>query len=176
MKIGGIDPRTLPNEEILVLPRGDQQIVFRARGVPDYDEFDKLCPEPKAPGALRPGEGWVPNPDDPAYRDMMETYATKKMAWLVVTSLAPSEIEWDQVKIDNPSTWHLWQEDLRNAGFVHVECNRIQHLVFQANCLDEGKLEKARELFQLGQQPIPSEYSGQSIAPVTTPSGEPASE
>ena len=49
MKIGGVDPKTLPKEEVLVLPRGDQAIVFRAVGVPDYDEFDALCPEPKAP-------------------------------------------------------------------------------------------------------------------------------
>ena len=27
MKIGGVDPKTLPTEEILVLPRGDKQIV-----------------------------------------------------------------------------------------------------------------------------------------------------
>ena len=31
MKIGGIDPTSLPTEVFLVLPRGDQQIVFRAR-------------------------------------------------------------------------------------------------------------------------------------------------
>ena len=31
MKIGGIDPTTLPTEVFLVLPRGDTEIVFRAQ-------------------------------------------------------------------------------------------------------------------------------------------------
>ena len=176
MKIGGIDPATLPTEEFLVIPRGDQQIVFRASGIPNYDEFDKLCPEPKPPGKLVPGEGWVPNEDDEAYQDMMKTYGKKRLAWMVIKSLEPSEIEWDTVKPDNPSTWTNWEEDMKGAGLSQVECNRVQQLVFQANCLDENKLKKAREAFLVGQQPVPSEFSGRSIAPESTQSGEPAAE
>ncbi len=176
MKIGGVDPKTLPTEEFLVIPRGDKQIVFRATGVPNYDEFDALCPEPKAPGKLVPGEGWAPNEDDPAYKDMLKTYSQKRISWMVITSLAPSEIEWDTVKPDNPSTWTQWEKDMKDSGLSQVECNRVQQLVFQANCLDENKLKKARESFLLGQQPVPSEFSGQSTAPESTPSGEPAAE
>jgi hypothetical protein len=176
MKIGGVDPKTLPTEEILVLPRGEKQIVFRARGVQDYDEFDALCPEPKPPGILKPKEGWVPNPDEPGYKDMMKTYGLKRMGWLVIKSLEPSNVEWDEVSLDNPSTWTNWQDEFLANGFTLVECNRIQHLTFEANCLDEAKLEKAREAFLRGQEPVPSEYSGQSIAPETSPSGKPVSE
>ena len=32
MKIAGIDPKSLSSEVLLVLPRGDGQIVFRAKG------------------------------------------------------------------------------------------------------------------------------------------------
>lgn len=176
MKIGGVDPKTLPNEEILVLPRGDKEIIFRAIGVPDYEPFNKLCPEPKAPGILKPKEGWVPNEDDLGYRDMMTIYGKKRLAWLIITSLEPSDIEWDKVNPDNPSTWSQWEQELKDAGLNKVECNRVQTLVFQANCLDETKLEQARENFLLGQQPVPEEFSGLSIAPETMPSGEPAAE
>ena len=31
MKIGGVDPKTLPKEEILVLPRGEQEFVFQGK-------------------------------------------------------------------------------------------------------------------------------------------------
>ena len=176
MKIGGVDPKTLPTLEILVLPRGEEQLVFRAQGVPDYEEFNALCPEPKPPGIHRPTEGWVPNEDDPAYKDMMANYGKKRLAWMIVKSLGPSNIEWDTVKPDNPSTWINWDTDMKEAGFSQVECNRIVQLVFQANCLDEDKLKRARDVFLAGQQPVPSEFSGLSIAPESTPSGEPVSE
>ena len=176
MRIGGVDPQTLPTEVILVLPRGESEIVFRAQGVPDYEPFNKICPEPKAPVIHKPKIGWVDNLEDPGYKDMMATYGQKRFAWLVVTSLVPSDITWDTVDLDEPRTWENWTADLKKAGFGQVECNRIQHLVFQANCLDEEKLEQARESFLVGQQPAPSESSGQSTEQVPLPSGELASE
>jgi hypothetical protein len=172
MKIGGIDPSTLPKEEILVLPRGDQQIVFRATGISDYDEFNKLCPEPKPPGKLTK-DGWVPDNDDENYQSIVAAHGKKRLAWMVIKSLTPSEIQWDTVDPANPSTWVNWEKDLKDAGLSQVECNRVMQLVFQANCLDEDKLKRAREVFQLGQQPVPSEFSGPSTAPESTPSGEP---
>jgi hypothetical protein len=175
MKIGGVDPKTLPKEEILVLPRGDKTIVFRAVGVPDYDEFDALCPAPKPPGRLTK-DGWESNEGDKDYKAILSTHNSKRLAWMVVNSLIPSEIEWDTVVPGKPSTWMNWQKDMKSAGLSQVECNRITNLVFQANCLDEEKLKRARESFLLGQQPVPSEFSGQSIAPETTQSGEPVPE
>ena len=176
MKIGGVDPKTMSTEEILVLPRGEKNIIFRAVGIPNYDPFNKLCPEPTAPRIHKPKEGWVDHVEEPGYKDMMKTYGRKRLAWLVITSLEPSDIEWEEVDADKPSTWLGWSEELIDAGFNQVEVNRIQNLVFQANCLDEEKLEQARDSFLLGQQPVPSESSGLSIAPESTPSGELASE
>lgn len=175
MKIGGVDPATLPKEEILVLPRGTQQVVFRAVGIPDYEEFNTLCPEPKPPGKLTK-DGWEPHEDDPDYKSLMAAHGAKRLAWMVIKSLEPSEIEWDTVVPAKPSTWANWQKDLKNAGFSQVECNRIQQLVFQANCLDEEKLKRARDVFLLGQQPVPSEFSGRSTEPESTQSGAPAPE
>ena len=175
MKIGGIDPRTLPKEEILVLPRGDQEIVFRAVGIPDYEEFHKLCPEPKPPGKLTK-DGWEPNEDDENYKSVMASHNAKRLACMVITSLEPSDIEWDTVDPVKPSTWTKWQDEMKASGLSQVECNRVLQLVFQANCLDEEKLKRARDSFRRGQQPVPAEFSGQSTAPESTPSGEPASE
>jgi len=176
MKIGGIDPSTLPTEVIVVFTRGTHEIVFRARGVPDYVEFLKLCPEPTAARVHKPKEGWVDNVDDPAYREMVRTHGLKRLAWLIINSLEPSEIVWETVKLDNHSTWIGWEDEMKASGFNQVECNRIQALVFEANSLDEGKLEQARESFLRGQQPEPKDISGQSTAPESTPPGKPASE
>jgi len=175
MKIGGVDPKTLPKEVFLVLPRGESEIVFRAIGVPDYEEFDALCLPPKAPGVLKKGV-WEPNENDKDYKQILDIHNTRRIAWLTVRSLAPSDIEWDTVDPRKSSTWVNWEKDLKASGFNQVECNRIRQLVFQANSLDEDKLTQARENFLAGQQPVPSEFSGPSTEPESTPSGTPASE
>jgi hypothetical protein len=95
---------------------------------------------------------------------------------MVVKSLEPSEIEWDTVDPDNPKTWANYTNDLRGAGFSQVEINRIVGLVWGANCLDEAKLERARQVFPRGQQPVSDASSGPSTEPQNTPSGEPASD
>jgi hypothetical protein len=149
MKIAGVDPRTLPSEEILVLPRGDKQIVFRARGVDDMEEFKKLCPEPTPPGKLTK-DGYVPDTEDEGYRSVLREYHKRRLSYIAVRSLEPSQIEWDNVQMDNPGTWANWESDLKGGGLSQIEVNRVLALVMEANCLDEAKLKKARELFLQG--------------------------
>lgn len=155
MKIAGLDPTTFAVEEVLVLPRGDQNIVFRAKGVPNMDEFHKFVPEPKAPGVFT-RDGWKPNEEDGHYRTALTEYQRRRLAYIVVKSLEPSEIEWDTVDMDNPSTWPNWELDLQNVGFSQVECNRVLGLCMEANCLDEAKLKKAREVFLRGPMATPA--------------------
>ncbi len=172
MKIGGVDPKGLCNEVLLVLPRGDQNLVFRAKGLKDMEEFQALCPLPKPPGKITK-DGWVPSLNDPTYQQMMADHADKRLGYMVVQSLAESEIEWDTVDINDPRTWTNWQTDLGNAGLSQVEINRVVAIVMEANCLDEAKLKKAREVFLLGQQPTPPEFSGLLTEAESTQSGEP---
>ncbi len=161
--------------ETLVLPRGDQTLVIKAQSIPDFDEFDKLCPEPKAPGRLSK-DGWEPNLKDENYRSVLDIYHENRIAYLVVCSLEISEIEWDTVDINNPKTWTNYTNDFKAAGLSAVEIGRIVQVVMQANSLDEEKLEKARANFLLGQQMRAEELSGQNTEPESMPSGEPASE
>jgi hypothetical protein len=48
------------------------------------------------------------------------------------------------------------------------------NIVLEANCLDEAKLKKAREVFLRGQE-LKAASSGLPTAPQSTPSGAPAS-
>jgi hypothetical protein len=171
MKIGGriVDG---PHEEVLVLPRGDDPLVIRARAVLDLEEFDRICPDPKPPGKLTK-DGWVPNKDDPTYKQMLEAQNAKRIAYMVIRSLEPSNIEWDTVKIEDPRTWLKYVEDFKNAGLASVEINRIIQCVMIANSLDEAKLEEARKLFLLGQRKELEQSSGQITEPQNMPSGEP---
>jgi hypothetical protein len=152
MKIGGIDPKTLPNVEFLVIPRGDKQIVFHAQGLADLDEFHKMVPEPKAPVAQTPN-GIVANTKDAGYLSSVAEYSKRRVGYLVVHSLKPSDIEWDTVNLDSPGTWTNWEQDLKNAGLTQVECNLVFNLVWGANSLDEAKLKQARETFLRGTAP-----------------------
>ncbi len=173
MKIAGIDPKSLSNEVILVLPRGDKEIVFRAKGLSDMGEFEALCPYPKPPGKLTK-DGWIPNLTDPTYQTVLGEWAKKRLGFMVVKSLAPTEIEWDTVKETDPRTWPKWEEDLKGGGLTQVECNRVLGLVLEANALDESKLQRAREVFLRGQGPMPEEFSLPPDGQPSSPSGEPA--
>ncbi len=173
MKIGGREIKSAP-EAILVLPREDEPIVFIARGLPDMDEFHAICPEPKPPGKLTK-DGWVPDTEDTNYKAIMAAYGARRLAYMVIKSLEPSQIEWDTVKPENPATWLNWESDLKNGGLTQIEVNRVIACVLEANCLSEEKLKAAREVFQLGRRPVPPEFSSPLTEPKSSPSGEPVS-
>jgi hypothetical protein len=174
MKIGGVILKG-PNEEILVLPRPDQDIVFRARAVVSMDEFEALVPVPEAPGILT-RDGMVPQLEDETYLQKLSNYNDQRFAYMCIRSLEPSEITWEKVIRDNPKTWKLWDKELREAGLSDVEVNRVIRCVMQANSLDEDKLKEAREVFLRGAAEEQEKSSGPQIEPETTQSGQPAIE
>ncbi len=175
MKIGGVEIKGL-NEEILVLPRLEgEDIIIRARAVTTMDDFEKLVPEPKAPG-VRTRDGFKPDLKDTTYREKVERYNSQRLAYMILKSLEPSEIEWERVNLDDPSTWLNWDQELREAGLSEVEVNRIIMCVMQANALDEEKLKAAREVFLHGQEEEQEESSGPDTEQPSMPSGEPVSD
>lgn len=171
MKIGGVDPATLPTEVFLVLPRGEQELVFRACAVKSMDVFETLCPLPAPPGKMT-RDGWVPTENDPTYTQVRAEWGQKRLGYMVMKSLEPSQIEWDTVKEDDPRTWKNWSKDLINGGLGDNECHRVLNLVLEANCLDETKLKKAREVFLLGQE-SKAAFSGRQAELPNTQSGAP---
>jgi hypothetical protein len=173
MKISGHVLDGSFHEEVLVIPHGNKNIPFCARAIMDFDEFDKLCPEPQAPGRLTK-DGFKKNFEDTSYLDMVNHYNQRRVAWMVVASL--QDIDWDTVQRDDPSTWVNWRADMKSNGISEIVCNRIQNHVMGVNSLDEIKLEKARADFALGQGAVPSDTSTLTTEPQSTPSGAPANE
>lgn len=145
MKVNGI-PVTAPPDEVLVLPREGSPLVFKARAVDSWDEFNKLCKEPEPP-KIQTKEGVQDDYDDKGYKSALVSYYAKQNAYLLIKSLEPSNIEWTKVKLDNPNTWTLWSEEMRDAGLTPKEAERIVQLCIDANCLNEAKLEAARKAF-----------------------------
>lgn len=172
MKIGGVQV-TAPAEQLLVIPRDGGPLVFRARALPDMSEFEALCPIPAPPGALTK-DGWVPNAADPTYKAVLENHAKKRLAFLVIRTLEPSNIEWDTVDPNNPKTWVNWDTDLKNAGMIQNERNRVLDLCVECNVLTEEKIKNARDSFLLGQAKEQSPSNSLTTELATTPSGQPA--
>ena len=77
-----------------------------------------------------------------------------------MNTLKPSEIEWDTVDPSNPATWTNWEKELLDSNLSQVEVNRVLGLCLEANALDDSKLQKAREVFLRGPEPMPNMYSG----------------
>lgn len=151
MKIGGVE-LTGPNEEVLVLPRlHGPNIVFRASAIVDMDEFDRLCKPPQAPGIRTAKEGFKKDYTDGEYLKQFEAYRERRVAYMMIKSLELSEIEWDTVKITDPSTWTNWKSDLQGGGLSDSEISQVVNCVASANALDETKLKEARESFLRGQ-------------------------
>lgn len=177
LKIGGVVVAG-PAEEVLVLPRpltGD--IVIKARAVLDMSLFDALCPAPKPPAILRRGntqhEG---NFEDAGYLALLDKHSQMRFAFICVQSLKPSEIEWQTVKDDSPSSWKNWITEMAEAGVSSLEIQRIVNCVLQANSLDDSKLKEARELFLLGMKQGSNTSSGHQDAQENTSSGSPAND
>ena len=87
MKIGGIDITgnlAEPNEEVLVLPRRESQIIFTARAIQDMDSFEKRIPAPEPKKNYHKGKGWVPDLEDKTYVDALEKYRLLRVAYFIV--------------------------------------------------------------------------------------------
>ena len=174
MKIGGVELNG-PSEEVLVLPRLGEDVVFRCKAVLDMKPFESMCPEPKAKPVLMKG-GFKPNEKDPSYLTQVEEHSQLRFAYIALKSLEPSEIEWEKVDMGKPATWKNWETELRGAGLSAVELNLVVICIMQANALDEAKLAKARESFLRGLEAPSDKSSGPATGPKSTPSGEPAKE
>jgi hypothetical protein len=151
MKIGG---KELKNDAALfgpvVIIRGEEKFGIFARPVWSFDEFDKLCPMPEPPTT-----GWsaaagrqVADYNSPKYKKMLEFYGKQKWGWLVMQSLAPSELELPGVDPKDPGTWALVDDKLKGeSGLSHYEYEAVCRLIDEANSLDDAKMEANRESF-----------------------------
>lgn len=166
-----------PNIEVVVLPRGQgEDLVFKCQAVLNMDDFDKLCPRPKAPIVIKKGGIKVEDVEDKGYQQELIEYAKKRMAWMVITSLrATDELEWETVDFGNQDTWAGYEKELRDAGLAEMEVARIVAGVMNANALNEERIQEARERFFTSTHQGTETSPSPTGEPNSTSSGEPAS-
>lgn len=173
MKIAGkkIEGR---NEEVCIIPRTDGDIVFVARSVTDMDEFVKLCPPPEPPKKIVKGGLKVNDTENPNFKRKMEAYGRKRVAYMIIKSLeATPDLEWEKVSLSDPSTFESYEDEFKESGFSEFEIMRIIDAVMTANCLNEAKLEEARNRFLLSRQQVADDLSSSEAEQASTLSGEP---
>lgn len=137
------------NEVLIVIPRASStDIVLKARAVLDMEQFEQMCPSPEAPRKTLAGGKEVSNLKDPGYLQQVDNYSVLRLSWMVLTSLEATEgLEWETVKMDDPTTWNNFRKELIAADFSNVEINRIVADCINVNALNEDKIEEARERF-----------------------------
>lgn len=147
MKLHGSIPE--PAEVPIVLPRPGDDILFVAKAILSYTEFDRLAPPPQPPEVIKPGGAKIRKWDDPEYKKACVKRNETLTDWIVITSLKETPgLEWEKVDYDNPTTWGLWSEELKAAGFPPAEINYIRRRCFEANGLDDDRLEEAAKVFR----------------------------
>jgi hypothetical protein len=175
LRIGG---KTIdgPKQILLVLPRGDQgDVVFKFTAVLDTADFDKLCPEPKAPTTMKVGIGLIENVEDPKYKAALEKRGQLRHDWFFLQSVKPSDIEWTRIKMDDPSTWNLWETELKDAGFSVSEVSRIRNTFLECNIVSDEMVAEARLRFLHGLAEVAlAKQPSLTSALENTDTGEPA--
>lgn len=165
-----------PNTEICVIPRGNKPpIAFIATAVLDFEEFENLCPNPEPPVLIKADGSREFDFANATYLSSISLRSERKMAWLVIHSLKSTPgLKWDTIDFANPKTWVNYKKELRDAKFAAPEVTRIENAVWTANCLNEGRVQEARENFLRGQAEAAKATSGPSTVPHSSQSGDPA--
>lgn len=166
------------NSVTIVIPRGnDKPVVFVAAAILDYSQFDVLCPRPTPPIKLKRGGERLIDAKDPKFIAAIGLYSNKRMGWMIMESLrlGTPELEWETVSYTDCNTWPNCEKELAASGFTFNEIQLILAGVMQANCLDDDKIQEAREAFFRSQEEDNDPLLSPTDERQNTPSGELAS-
>ncbi len=162
-----------PRIETLVIPVGNRRLVFKAKLVKDYEDFDKLCPRPLPATLMLPGGEKKADIKNPDYLAKLKEYSNRRTDWMILESLsATPDLKWETVEAAKPETWGNYHKELEEAGLSESEQVRIIQLVLAANGLDQDKIDSATHSF-LAEEAERSAQSSPTGAGPSTQSGEP---
>jgi len=78
----------------------------------------------------------------------MTDWARKRMLWLILKSMeATKDLEWESVDINDPDTYDLFEDELKEAGLNQVEVNKLSMAALEANSLTDAMIENAQQDF-----------------------------
>lgn len=142
----------------------------------DRKEFDELCPAPTPPvKGYKPDGSKTYDEEAPDHLAKKRARSAKWWGYLVLTSLAPSNIEWESVSIDDPDTWDKVEDELGppNGILSYYEFGKVMDLVNQANALDQAKLEANLQSFWQRRAGSAQQSNSQDGGPKSSSDGGP---
>lgn len=152
MKMNGI-PVTQMNAVTVVINRGQNEnpLVADCKPVVSYDAFNKICVIPTPPEKILKGGAREPDFNHPTYLKKVTEYSEKRVFFLFLESVKDS-IEWETVKLEDSDTWKNCETEMKEAGLTDKEVEQIFDAVFEANAMNEDKLNQARKAFLAGRE------------------------
>lgn len=172
-----------PYEEVVVFPRGTSDpLVFTVRAVLDEKAFFQLCPSPVPPRTAMAGQItasgqplYTENVEHPDFKKAAAEHWTRRQNWRKIQSLMATEgLEFEMVKLDDPMTWQLLEDELKSAKLTFDERWHLFRTIEAVNGMSTEKLDSARESFLQKRAAEASASTFRAAAPIAMPSGEPA--
>lgn len=137
--------------ETVVFPRTDGDLVFKAQPITSFEDFDKLCPAPKAPELLKPGGIRIEDVEHPEYKKALGIWAEKRSNWMLIQSLSATPgLTWDTVNLSDSETWKNFAEELTKCGLSAFELSKLFDIIITACGLTQSKIEEATKRFLAG--------------------------
>lgn len=134
--------------DVVPIFRGDETFYIKVQAVTNMEEFDKYCKRPEPPTVRKKDNTTFQDFEDKKYLKELETYNGYQTDFLFIQSLACNEdMEWELVKMSDPTTWSIWREELAESGLLKAEIGQILEAIFKVNSLDQGKIEEAKKSF-----------------------------
>lgn len=141
-----------PNEALVVFIKNGKDIPIKARAVLDFTRFDLLCPRPKPKKIVKRGGAEEELFNEPSFLAAFDHWGRVKTAYVITEALKATDgLEFDTVKDDDPTSWLEWRKEFEKAFFTEQEIQKVIACVWEANGIDEAKLNEARERFLAGQ-------------------------
>ncbi len=150
MKMNGIAV-TQMKPVTVVISRGENEnpLVADCKPVTSYDTFNKICQIPTPPEKILKGGARELDTSNPAYLKRVTEYSEKRVFFLFLESVKDS-IVWETVKFDDSDTWKNCEQEMKDSGLTDKEVEQIFDAVFEANAMNEDKLNEARKAFLAG--------------------------
>ncbi len=149
MKMSGVPVQPMKPITVVINRADESPLVAVCKPVTSYANFDEICKIPQPPEKLLKGGTREWDTKDPEYLAKVTEYSQARVFYLFLESVRGS-IEWDTVKDNDPSTWKNCETEMKSAGLSAKEIEMVFDGVFEANAMDEKKMEQARKSFLAG--------------------------